>query len=101
MTPLRIVLTVIAIGAAVVAVFALFVDSADTKLPLLVASLCVFGISLGVLGFSLAGTSVRIGEDGRMGRALLTAFIAGVFVLVAAGSLAMAIVLGILAGGVA
>ena len=101
MTPLRIALTVLAIGAAAVTAFALFIDSSQTKLPLLVASLAVFGICVGLLGFGLAGTSLRIGREARLGRSLLVAFIGGVFVLVAAGSLAMAIVLGILAGGVA
>ena len=36
-----------------------------------------------------------------MGRALAIAFVGGLFVLAAAGSLGMAIVLGILAGGIA
>lgn len=101
MTPLRIALWVLAIGAAIVVAFALFVDSSPTKLPLLVASLAVLGIAMGALGFSLAGAAARSGEDGRLGRALATAFVGGLFVLAAAGSLAMAIVLGILAGGVA
>ena len=101
MTPLRIALWVLAVGAAVVVGYALFVDSSQAKLPLLVASLAVLGVVLGALGFGLAGSAASIGEDGRMGRALATAFVGGLFVLAAAGSLAMAIVLGILAGGVA
>jgi hypothetical protein len=101
MTPIRAMLWILTIGAGIVAGFALFVDSGQTKLPLLVASLAVLGICLGALGFGLAGSSVRCGEDGRTGRALLTAFVGGLFVLAAAGSLGMAIVLGILAGGVA
>jgi hypothetical protein len=101
MTPLRVVLWILAIGAALVVGYALFFDSSQVKLPLLVASLAVFGIVLGALGFALAGSAARIGEDGRMGRALATAFVGGLFVLGAAGSLAMAIVLGILAAGVA
>ena len=100
MTPLRAVLWVLAIVSGLVAVFALFVDSSGTKLPLLVASLSVFGITIGVLGFMLAGMAARTGEDGRLGRALAIAFLGGLFVLTAAGSLGMAIVLGILAGGV-
>jgi hypothetical protein len=100
-TPVRVVLTIVAIGSGLVVAFALFIDSSQTKLPLLVASLAVFGITIGVLGFALAGAAARTGEDGRMGRALAIAFIGGLFVLAAAGSLAMAIVLGILAGGIA
>ena len=81
--------------------FALFIDSSPAKLPLLVASLAVLGIVLCVLGFALAGSAARTGEEGRTGRAVLIAFVGGLFVLAAAGSLGMAIVLGILASGVA
>jgi len=100
-TPVRVMLCILAIGAAVVVAFALFVDSSQTKLPLLVASLSVLGITIGVLGFVLAGAAVRLGHDGFLGRALLAAFVGGLLVLGAAGSVAMAIILGILAGGVA
>jgi hypothetical protein len=101
MTPFRVMLSILIVGSGLVAAYALFVDQSSAKLPLLVASLSVFGITLGIFGFVLAGMAVRNGEDGRAGRALGIAFLGGLFVLVAAGSLAMAIVLGILAGGVA
>jgi len=101
MTPVRAVLSALAVISGLIAVFALFIDDSQTKLPLLVASLAVFAICVGVLGFALAGSAARSGEDGRFWRALGIAFVGGIFVLVAAGSLAMAIVLGILAGGVA
>jgi hypothetical protein len=94
-------LWVLALGAAIVAGYALFLDNSPTKLPLLVASLTVLGIVLGILGFALASSAARAGEDGRTGRAIVIAFVGGIFVLIAAGALAMAIVLGILAGGVA
>jgi hypothetical protein len=101
MTPFRAMLSIVAVAAGVVAAYALFIDQSQAKLPLLVASLSVFGIAIGVLGFVLAGVAARSGEQGRGGRALGIAFVGGLFVLVAAGSLGMAIVLGILAGGVA
>jgi hypothetical protein len=99
MTPLRWVLAVLALLAGVVAVYALFIDNSQAKLPLLVSSLAVFAIAIGALGFSLAGSAVRYGEAERAGRALGTAFVGGLFVMTAAGALGMAIVLGILAGG--
>src|SRR3954465_7515353 len=101
MTPFRAVLWILAAASGLVAAFALFFDTGGTKLALLVSSLAVFGIVIGILGFILAGSAARTGEGGRMGRALAIAFIGGLFVLAAAGSLGMAIVLGILAGGVA
>ncbi len=97
MTPLRIVLILIAFVAAAVAAFGLLFDTAATRLPLVVSGLTVLGLSTGVLGFSLAGAAARLGGDGRGGWALIVAFIGGCFVLGAAGSLAAAIVLGILA----
>ena len=99
MTPLRWVLAALVVLAGLVAAYALFVDSSQAKLPLLVSSLAVLAIALGLLGFSLAGSAVRYGEDERGGRALGTAFVAGLCVMMAAGALGMAIVLGILAGG--
>lgn len=97
MTPLRALLIVLAVAASVVVVYTLFIDSSTLKLPLLVSSLAVLAICLGILGFALAGTAVRLGESDRGGMGLLAAFVGGLFVLTAAGALAAAIVLGILA----
>jgi len=98
MTPLRVMLFVLAAGAAGVVLYGLFVETSTLKLPLIVSGLAVTAICLGILGFAMAGSAARMGESGRGGRALLTAFVGGLFVLAAAGSLAAAIVLGILAG---
>jgi hypothetical protein len=91
-------LALLVIGAGAIVLYALFLDSSTIKLPLLVSGLAVLGICLGLLGVSLAGAAVRLGEHGRGGRALLTAFSGGLCVMGAAGALAGAIVLGILAG---
>ena len=99
MTPLRWALLILAIAAGVVVGYALFIDSSQSKLPLLVAGLAVLGVCLGLLGFGLAGSAVRQGETGRAGRALGSAFIGGSMVMAACGALAAAIVLGILASG--
>jgi hypothetical protein len=96
-TPLRIVLILISFVAAAVAAFGLLFDTAGTRLPLVVSGLTVLGLSLGLLGFSLAGAAARLGRDGRGRGALILAFVGGGMVLGAAGSLAVAIVLGILA----
>ena len=98
MSPLKFMLFALAVLAGLVVVYGLFVESGALKLPLIVSGLAVVSISLGLLGFALAGSAVSLGESGRGGRALVTAFVGGLFVLVAAGSLAAAIVLGILAG---
>ena len=99
MTPLRVALLIVAIGAGAVAAYALFIDASPAKLALLVSGLAVLGIAFGILGFGLAGSAVRLGEHGRGGRAVGTAFVGGLLVIGACGSLAAAIVLGILAAG--
>jgi hypothetical protein len=97
MTPLRMSLVVLAVASGVVVGYTLFLENSTLRLPLLVSALAVLGISLGILGFALAGTSVRVSESGRGGLGITTAFVAGLCVLIAAGALAGAIVLGILA----
>ncbi len=96
MTILRAMLFVLFVGALAVALYGLLVASPDVRLPLIVSGLAVAGIAAGILGFSLAGSAIRLGERGRLGRALLVAFVGGLFVMGAAGALAGAIVLGLL-----
>jgi hypothetical protein len=97
MTPLRMILGVLAVAAGFVVVYTLFIDSSSLKLPLLVSSLAVLAICLGILGFVLAGAALRLTEVGRGGMGILTAFVGGLFVLTACVSLSGAIILGILA----
>lgn len=96
MTVLRAMLLVLVVGALALALYGLFIDTSSLRLPMVVSGLAVVGIAAGLLGFSLAGSAIRLGERGRLGRALLVAFVGGLFVMGAAGALAGAIVLGIL-----
>ena len=98
MTPVRVMLLVLIVGAAAVVAFGLFVDTSVLRLPLIVSGLAVGGIASAILGFLLAGSAVRLGERGRGWRALAAASVGGLFVIGAAGALAGAIVLGILTG---
>jgi hypothetical protein len=91
------VLVVLAVASAVVVGYSLFLENSTLRLPLLVSALAVLAISLGILGLALAGTAIRVAESERGGMAILTAFVGGLCVLFAAGALAGAIVLGILA----
>jgi hypothetical protein len=97
MTPLRMVLVVLAVASIVVVGYSLFLEQSTLRLPLLVSALAVMAISLGILGFGLASTAIRVAESERGGMAIFTAFVGGLCVLAAAGALAGAIVLGILA----
>ena len=89
-------LVVLAVASGFVVAYTLFFESGGIRLPLLVAALAVLAISLGILGFGLASTAIRTAEDGRGGLGIGTAFIAGLCVLIAAGALSGAIILGIL-----
>lgn len=91
----RALLLLLIVAAGALTMYGLFVSPSN---PLTVSGLAVGGIASGLLGFSLAGSAIRVGEQGRLGRALLTAFVGGLFVMGAAGALAGAIVLGILTG---
>ena len=95
MTVGRALLLLLIVGSGAVVIYGLFVDTSN---PLIVSGLAVGGIASGLLGFSLAGSAIRLGEHGRGWRALGTAFVGGLFVMGAAGALAGAIVLGILTG---
>ena len=98
MNALRLGLLVLVVGAFVVVAYGLYVDNSGFRLPLIVSGLAVLGIAAGLLGFSLAGEAFRQGRTGHGLKALAMAFIGGLFVMGAAGSLAGAIVLGILTG---
>jgi len=96
-TLLRFLMLALAIAAGAVVLYGLFVESSSIKLALIVSGLAVLAVCLGVLGFAMAGSAARLGRGGRMGWGMLVAFVGGLFVLGAAGSLSAAIVLGLLA----
>ncbi|MDP8904736.1 MAG: hypothetical protein M3N29_05385 [Chloroflexota bacterium] len=93
-TPTRFLLALAVIGSAAASFYGLFVAR---SLPITVSSLAVLGISAALLGLAVGAASVRAGRNGQAGRAILVALIGGVLVLGAAGSLAAALVLGLLA----
>ncbi len=99
MTIARVMLLILMVGAGAVALYGLLLDTSATRLPLVVAGLAVGGIAAGLFGFSVAGSAMRLGRRGSGGRALIAAFVGGLFVIGACGALAGAMVLGILTGG--
>ena len=96
MSILRVMLVVLMIGSGAIALYGLLVDTSPARLPLVVSGFAVGGIAAGIFGFSLAGSAIRLGQNGFAGRATLVAFVGGLFVLGAAGALSGAIILGIL-----
>ena len=66
------------------------------SVPMIVSGTAVLGISLFLLGLVAAGAVVRAGRRGRGALAFSAALFGGLCMLAAAGSLAVAIVLGLL-----
>jgi hypothetical protein len=93
-TPVRLVLIATVLISGAVAAFGLV---AAKSVPMIVSGTAVLGISLILLGLIAAGTVVRAGKRGDGALAFAAAVFGGLCMLGAAGSLAIAIVLGLLA----
>jgi hypothetical protein len=95
-TPTRVFLVLLLIGSGAVAVYGVFFDRTPLQIPLAVSGLAVFGTTLVVLALVAARAAARLGRDGAGGKAVLAALFGGLCAFGAAGSLAVALVLGIL-----
>jgi hypothetical protein len=94
LTPVRLLLALVVVGASVVGLYGLVVTR---NLPMTVSGLTVAGIGLAALSIVAAAAAVRAGRNGAGGRALGAALFGGLCALAASGALAMAIVFGLLA----
>jgi len=90
-----VMLLVAMVAGAAVAAYGLFVDKGAQQIALTTAGLFLLGVALAVAGFLLGMSAVANGRDGRGGRAMVLAFLGGLFVIAAAGSLAGAVVLAV------
>jgi hypothetical protein len=97
-TPARFLLVLLLIGSGAVAIYGMFFDRTRLQIPLTVSGLAVFGVGLVLLALMFARGAARLGRQGAGGRALLAALLGGLCAFGAAGSLAGAVILGILAG---
>jgi hypothetical protein len=96
-TPARFLLVLLLIGSGGVALYGVFFDRTRLQIPLTVSGLAVFGVCLALLALMFARGAASLGRRGSGGKAFLAALLGGVCALGAAGSLAGAVVLGILA----
>lgn len=94
LTPTRLLLVAAILVSAVVAVYGLAVAK---SVPMIVSGTAVLGISLLLLGIVAAGAAVRAGKRGDGAVAFTAALFGGLCMFGAAGCLAVAIVLGLLA----
>jgi magnesium-transporting ATPase (P-type) len=94
LTPARVLLVIVVVAAAAVTLFSLFVAR---SLPMTISGLAVSGVAVFVLGLMAAAGSVRAAQNGANARAVAAAIFGGLCMLAAAGSLSVAIILGLLA----
>jgi hypothetical protein len=99
-TPGRILLFLLLIASGGVALYGIFLDRTPLQIPLTVSGLAIFGVLLAVLALVSARVAAALGRTGSAGRAFIAAFFGGLCAFGAAGSLAGALVLGIVAGTV-
>ena len=94
MTPLRLLLFVVWLGAGATAAYAVLVAR---SLPMAVSGLAIWGIAFFLLGLVAVAATVRAGRRGAGGTAFFAALVGGLCMLGASGALTLAIVLGLLA----
>ena len=97
MTAVRLLLVTAIVASAVVVFYGLILDHSPQANAFAVAGLFVLGVTLAVGAVLLAVGAVNAGRAGHAIRALLGAFVGGLFALASAGSLAGAVILGVLA----
>jgi hypothetical protein len=91
----RILVLLAIIAGAAVAVYGLFVDKSGQQVAFATAGLFVLGVGLLIGGLLFGSGALSAGREGRGGKALLLAFVGGLFLLAAAGALAGAVVFGV------
>jgi hypothetical protein len=92
----RVVLFLVVLIAAGVAFYGLFLEQSALQLPLSITGLALLAVSTLVLSLSLARVAAALGRQGSGGRAFLAALVGGFFILGAAGSGSLAVVLALL-----
>jgi heme/copper-type cytochrome/quinol oxidase subunit 3 len=97
LSPLVVFITIALVLSVAYAVYALTVRD-TSQIPLLASGAVVVGIAFGALALYSLSAVWRAGTDGRGGRAILLGIVGGIAAMVAAGCLAVAVILFMLAG---
>jgi hypothetical protein len=98
LTPGRILFAIVALASLALVAYGFLFERGGLQLPIMVSGLVMAGISLIVLAFLALASLVRAGRQGSGGRAFGWALVGGIAALVAAGSLASAVILVMLLG---
>jgi hypothetical protein len=95
-SPIRVLLGLLVIGAGAVVFYGMFLDRTPLQIPITVGGLAVLGLALVMLAFSSASGAASLGRRGYGGKALIAAIFGGLCAMAGFGSLAGAVVLGML-----
>ncbi len=93
----RVILLVALVASAAVVVYGLLLDRTGQAIPFTVAGLLVLGVTSAVISVAVARSALGAGNDGRAIRAIVGAFVGGLFALGASASLLAAVILGSIA----
>lgn len=97
MLAVRLLLLAALIGSAAVVFYGLVMDRTGQTIAFTVAGLFVLGVTSAVVSVGFAMGAITAGRSGSGIRAFLSAIIGGLFALGASGSLAGAVIFGLLA----
>jgi hypothetical protein len=98
--PLAVVLVVAMLGSAAVVFYGLVMDRTGQAIAFTVAGMFVLGVTLAIAAFVLASGAVSEGRAGHVLRCLFAGLLGGLFAIAASGSLAGAVVFGVLSRSV-
>jgi hypothetical protein len=93
-TPVRVALFIALVGSLAYVAFAITVRDAS-QIPMLSSGAAALGIVFAALALSGAYATYRAGLERRSGRALVLALLGGIAAMLAAGSIAAAVVLAL------
>lgn len=95
-TPSRMVVFVALVASGAVAAYSLLIARGSQSIAITVSALAIFGLMSALAGLIFAGAGVRSARDGRIGRAFAGGLVGGLFMLLAAGAVATAIIFALL-----
>jgi hypothetical protein len=93
---LHVLLLLVVLVAGGIALYGLFVEQTPLQLPLSITGLGLVALAMLLLSLSLARAAAQLGRRGSGGRALVGAFIGGLFIIGSAGAAAGAVILAML-----
>ena len=92
MTPFRVVALIAMVLSGGVAAVSLLVLRGSQSIAITVAALGIFGMTAALIGIAFAASAVQAARYGRLLRSVLGGLVGGLFVLMASGAVASAVI---------